>query len=62
MPQRAAIAVSLLALIHLPDLGPAIRELARVVRVGGRIVVSDIHPMFVALGAQALFRAEEGRR
>lgn len=55
------LAVCSLALTHLPELGPAIRELARVVRVGGRIVLSDIHPMFVALGAQALFRGAEGR-
>lgn len=54
-------AVCSLALAHLPELLPAIRELARVVRVGGRIVLSDIHPMFVALGAQALFRTAEGR-
>ena len=47
------LAVCALALTHLAELGPAIRELARVVRPGGRIVLSDVHPVFVSLGSQA---------
>jgi len=55
------LAVCSLALTHLPNLGPPIRELARVVRAGGRIVLSDIHPIYVALGGQALFQKTDGR-
>lgn len=32
---------------------PAIAELARVVRPGGRVVVSDAHPIFVLIQGQA---------
>jgi ubiquinone/menaquinone biosynthesis C-methylase UbiE len=53
------LAVCSLALTHLADLEPALTEFARVVRPGGRIVVSDVHPCLVALGAQAFFRNEE---
>lgn len=55
-------AVCSLALTHCQGLGPPIRELARVVRPGGRIVLSDIHPFVVTLGLQAvLLRDAEGR-
>lgn len=50
------LAVCSLALTHLESLVPAIRELARVVRVGGRVVISDVHPFFVAVGSQAAYR------
>lgn len=53
-------AVCALALTHLPDPTPAIAELARVVRPGGRIVLSDAHPAFVLLQGQALFPRENG--
>ena len=53
-------ALCALALVHLPDLRPALSELARVVRPGGRIVISDVHPFLVALGWQAQFRTAEG--
>lgn len=51
----ADLALCALALTHLPDPAPAIRELARVVRPGGRVVVSDVHPFFVAFGFHAFF-------
>jgi SAM-dependent methyltransferase len=56
------LAVCSLALTHLEDPAPAIAELARVVRPGGRIVLSDVHPYWVALGAQAAFRDVDDRR
>lgn len=49
------LAVCTLAMTHLPDLAPGMKELARVVRPGGRIVVSDMHPFVIALQGQCLF-------
>jgi ubiquinone/menaquinone biosynthesis C-methylase UbiE len=48
-----------LALAHLPDLRPAIAEFARVVRAGGRVIISDIHPVAVILGGQGSYRAAD---
>jgi SAM-dependent methyltransferase len=53
-------AVCALALVHLPEVGKAIAELARVVRPGGRVIVSDVHPFLVLLGWQAQFRTASG--
>jgi len=63
LPLRSAgidLAVCALALGHLVELAPAVAELARVVRPGGRIVLSDLHPTMSATGGQALFRAADG--
>ncbi|MEU9320983.1 class I SAM-dependent methyltransferase [Streptomyces sp. NPDC048295] len=49
------LAVCTLAMTHLPDLAPGMKELARVVRPGGRIIVSDLHPFVIALQGQCLF-------
>jgi ubiquinone/menaquinone biosynthesis C-methylase UbiE len=54
------VAVCALALTHVADLGPPIAELARVVKPGGRIVVSDLHPFMLLLGGGALFQANDG--
>lgn len=51
------LAVSTLALTHLPDLTDAVAELARVVRPGGRVIVSDLHPMVISLQGQCHFVA-----
>lgn len=44
-----------LALTHLADPAPAIAELARVARPGGRVIISDAHPTYVLIQGQALF-------
>ena len=58
----ADLAVCALALTHTDDLDVAIGELARVVRPGGRVVISDLHPVLVSLSAQAAFTGADGRR
>jgi SAM-dependent methyltransferase len=52
-------AICTLALTHLPNLGPAFAEMARVVRQGGTIVTSDIHVLSLYLGGVA---HADGRR
>jgi len=52
--------VCALALVHLPDLAGAMAEFARVLRSGGRAIISDVHPFLVMLGWQAQFRTEGG--
>ncbi len=52
-------AVCSLALTHCADLGPPIRELARVVRPGGHVVISDVHPMMVLLGVHVGYRLSQ---
>jgi ubiquinone/menaquinone biosynthesis C-methylase UbiE len=42
-------------LSHLDDLRPAITEFARVLKPGGQVIISDIHPQAMLTGAIAAF-------
>ncbi|MFJ8475283.1 class I SAM-dependent methyltransferase [Kitasatospora sp. NPDC094011] len=55
------LAVCSMAFTHLPELTKAVAELARVVRPGGRVVVSDMHPFVIALQGQCIFVRGPGR-
>lgn len=60
MPVPGAIAdltVCALTIGHLEALQPALAELRRATRPGGRILCSDVHPIGHALGWQRDFRA-----
>ena len=54
------LAVCALALTHLRDPAPPILELARAVRPGGAVVLSDAHPTLVLVLGQAFFRHAGG--
>lgn len=54
------LVVCALTLTHLPNIKPAISELFRVLRPGGHVILSDIHPWIVAMGGQADFHDEKG--
>jgi ubiquinone/menaquinone biosynthesis C-methylase UbiE len=51
-----------LALAHVADLDAAVGELARVLRPGGRCVISALHPFQAVLGWHAPFEDEAGAR
>ena len=54
------LSVCTLALTHCSDLGPPIREIARVVRPGGHVVISDVHPFMSMLGVHGGYRRNPG--
>lgn len=58
----ADLAICTLALTHTNDLERPIAELARIVRPGGRVILSDAHPVAVMTGGQAFFRSADGAR
>jgi ubiquinone/menaquinone biosynthesis C-methylase UbiE len=49
------VVVCSLALTHVAELGPVLAEFARVVRPGGTVIVSDMHPHFITYGGAAVF-------
>jgi SAM-dependent methyltransferase len=51
-----------LAVAHLPELGGAVGELGRVLKPGGRAVLSALHPFQAHLGWHAPFADADGRR
>ncbi|MEV5551799.1 class I SAM-dependent methyltransferase [Streptomyces sp. NPDC052309] len=55
------LVVCSLALTHVPDLRPVMAEFARVLRPGGHLLTSDVHPERVALGAVPPVRLPDGR-
>ena len=56
------LAVCALALTHSPNVSGPISELTRVLRPGGRLVISDVHPFDVVLSVQGGFRRKSGGR
>lgn len=52
--------VCALTLTHFARLDPPIAELSRVLRPGGRLIVSDMHPLYSAIGMTAFFVAADG--
>jgi ubiquinone/menaquinone biosynthesis C-methylase UbiE len=54
------LVVCSLAFDHVPNIDRPVAELARVLRPGGRLVVSDIHPVLTAIGGAAYFRDADG--
>jgi len=61
--ESAAGGVCALALSHLPKIAGAIAELGRVLAPGGRLIVSDPHPMASGvLGWRAVYTDEAGER
>jgi len=54
------LVVCALALEHVVNLPTAIAELGRVLRPGGRMILSDLHPAAVALGGVAYFQDAVG--
>lgn len=53
------VVASTLALTHVADLRPVIAEMARVLRPGGHVLLSDMHPTMVTLGGAAIFPSGE---
>ena len=49
-----------LTLTHFESIAKPISEFARVLRPGGRVLLSDLHPMLTALGATAFFVGADG--
>jgi malonyl-CoA O-methyltransferase len=60
LPMRDAfadVAVCALSLGHMPPIEAAVKELARLVRHGGRLIATDFHPAALAHGWKRTFRS-----
>ena len=55
------LVVCALALSHCQDIAQPVAELARVLRPGGHLVISDFHPFQLLLGGNAFFLDGQGR-
>jgi len=55
------LVISALALCHVPDLRPVMAEFARVLRPGGRLLISDFHPFCLLIGWRTAFDRPEAR-
>jgi SAM-dependent methyltransferase len=53
------LVVCALALTHVEDLGPVFAEFARVLRPGGHLVTSDLHPFVTETGLMAGFPTDD---
>ena len=51
------VAICALALCHLPDIAPAVKELGRVLRPSGRLLISDPHARGAYSGGQGFYGA-----
>lgn len=58
----ASGALAALSFSHTPDALCALRELARVLRDGGWLLIVDLHPSTMARGWQRTFRGPSGER
>lgn len=53
--ERFDLLTCALALCHVPDLSPAVRECARLLKPGGHLLLTDFHPAAVAWGWRTAF-------
>ena len=56
------LAVCGLALTHFQELDSPVRELARVVRTGGSIIISEVHPFVVMLGGHSGYSVNQSEK